>query len=85
VREKRVENVFVNVGRDNEKIDILFFLNLEDLGFSNIQANLIYLRQWMVDVKDKYKFEYFICQMDAAGSGEYYFDSFGWNELREQK
>lgn len=79
--EKIVSNVFVNVGRDEEEVELLYFLNLSDLNESTTKKGLDFLNQWMLGISKKYSFNYFICQFDNASEGEYYFDSYGFGKL----
>ncbi|MET3878792.1 hypothetical protein [Chitinophaga sp. OAE865] len=78
---KIVPKVFINLGRDNNDIEILFFFDLRDLNEATPGKNIDYLRKWMSEMKRKYHFQYFICQDDNAGEDAYYFDSNGIGRL----
>ena len=81
VGEKIVPRVFINLGRNNEDIEVLFFFDLNDIGEDTPIRNLEYLKGWMIKMQDNYHFQYFICQFDEAAEDEYYFDSNGIGKL----
>lgn len=76
-----VPKVFINLGRNNDEIEILFFFDLDDLAIGTPADNLNYLKNWTIQIQQKYNFSYFICQMDNANEEEYYFDSNGIGKL----
>jgi len=82
--EKVVSDVFINVGRDEEAVELLYFLDLNDLNESTPKKALNFLNQWMLDMSKKCAFDYFICQFDNASDGEYYFDSYGFGKLYKE-
>lgn len=84
MKNKIVPNVFINIGRNNEEIEILFFFDSNDLKESNEKMNIDYIKYWTVEFQKKYNFEYYICQMDNADEGEYYFDSSRIGQLYEK-
>jgi len=70
-----IPNVFINIGRDDQDIEILFFFDLKDLK-GNFQESLDYLYNWSIFFKNKYHFKNFMCQSDGTNfDREYYFTS----------
>jgi len=84
IDQKNVERVFINIGRNNDDIDFLFFFDLKDINEGDKKRNLMLVRQWMAQIQKKYNFQYFICQMDNANNDEYYFDSNGVGRLYKE-
>ncbi|KMQ59943.1 hypothetical protein ACM46_16930 [Chryseobacterium angstadtii] len=81
IKEKIVPRVFINLGRNNDEIEMLFFFDLKDLNESNFKISIDYLRDWAEEFQKKYSFKYFICQPDNADQYEYYFDINGQGSL----
>ncbi|MDN5478775.1 MAG: hypothetical protein L0G39_17765 [Chryseobacterium sp.] len=81
IRGKIIPRVFINLGRNNDEIEILFFFDLKDLKESNFKMSLDYLKDWIEEFQKKYNFNYFICQIDNADHDEYYFDINGQGKL----
>lgn len=80
ISEIHVPNVFANIGVDNGKVEILFFLDVQYLS-SDFKTSLNLLNQWMKQFSTKFGFKYFRCQMDNGNEEEYYFDSNGYGPL----
>ncbi|WP_265130975.1 hypothetical protein [Chryseobacterium oranimense] len=81
IKGKIIPRVFINLGRNNEEVEILFFFDLNDIKESNFKMNIDYLKSWTEEFQKKYNFEYFICQPDNADQHEYYFDANGQGKL----
>lgn len=81
VCNKNIPNVFINLGRNNNDIELLFFFDLKDLGDLKIKDSVDCLKDWTMEFKNNYKFDYYICQADNANDGEFYFDSHGRGNL----
>ncbi|MDP9957133.1 hypothetical protein J2X97_002799 [Epilithonimonas hungarica] len=81
IKNKIVPKVFINIGRNNEEIEVLLFFDSKDLKESNEKMNIDYIRNWTIEFHRQYNFEYYICQIDNADEGEYYFDSNGTGYL----
>lgn len=81
IGRKTIPSVFVNMGKNDEKIEVMFFFDLADLKEFTPKLNADYLRNGVEEFKKTHQFEYFICQMDNAGADEYYFDSNGTGKL----
>lgn len=81
IYEKNVPKVFINLGRSNDDIEILFFFDLKDLHEPTIKESIDLLKKWAMEFTNEYKFNYFICQTDNADKEEYYFDSHGTGKL----
>lgn len=81
VNGKFVRKVFINLGKQDDLIDILFFFNVDDLGLDDSKANLKLLKLWAEKFAIMFGFEYFICQFDNAEKNEYYFDANGYGPL----
>lgn len=81
IKGKIIPRVFINLGRNNEDVEILFFFDLKDIKESNFKMNIDYLKSWTEEFQKEYNFEYFICQPDNAGQYEYYFDTDGQGKL----
>jgi hypothetical protein len=73
-----VRDVFINLGLDDGEVELLFYFNLEDVGYLSFKDNIDHLRKWAEHFNSGYNFERYICQMDNAGDEEYYFNE---NEL----
>lgn len=81
INEKNIPKVFINLGRDNEDIELLFFFDLKDLGEATQKMNIDYLKSWAEEFQKRNNFGYFICQIDNANKDEYYFDIYGIGKL----
>jgi len=81
IKGKIIPRVFINLGRNNEDVEILFFFDLKDIKESNFKMNIDYLKSWTEEFQKEYNFEYFICQPDNADQHEYYFDTDGQGKL----
>lgn len=81
IKGKIVPRVFINLGRDNDEVEILFFFDVKDLEESNFKMSIDYLKDWIEEFQRKYNFNYFICQPDNADQYEYYFDTNGQGKL----
>lgn len=84
IKEKIVPNVFINLSRNNDEIEVLFFLDLVDLKEATPKSNIDYLKNWAIEFTKKYNIEYFVCQIDNAEKDEYYFDSNGIGKLYKE-
>lgn len=80
VYKKTIPKVFINLGCDNDEVDILFYFDLNDLNEPTLKANIDYLNNWAIEFKVKNGFDYFICQPDGNEDG-YYFDNNGIGNL----
>lgn len=78
---KIVKDVFINIGRNNNEIELLFYFDLKDLNGSANKSDIDNIKTWANSLQKKYNFIYCICQMDNAGDEEYYFDSNGIGPL----
>lgn len=75
VDEIVIHDVFINIGREDENIEMLLFFDLKNLN-NNFQEGLDYLYHWSTSFKNKYCFEGFTCQTDGVNSeNEFYFES----------
>jgi hypothetical protein len=85
INENVVNNVFVNITQSYGTIEYFLFFDLFDINLKNINlvGRLDYLKQWIIDIKNKNNFDYFICQGDNSSDGHYYFDSNGFGSLYE--
>jgi len=81
IRGETISRVFINLSRDNDNIEVLFFFNLIDLKGATPKLKADYLKSWSEEFQKTYSFEYFICQIDNADQYEYYFDSNGIGKL----
>ncbi|WP_166923471.1 hypothetical protein [Flavobacterium poyangense] len=77
----RIENVFINIGKDNEEVEVLLFFDLFDIGYKTATDNFLILDNWAKKNQANYNFELMICQMDNGNENEYYFDSNGFGPL----
>lgn len=77
ILNKIIPNVFINIGRDNENIEILFFLDIKDLD-TNFENGLKDLNKWAESLKKQYKLERFICRMDGEKDGDNYYFEDNW-------
>ncbi len=68
-----VSNVFVNLVLDNEKIELLFFLDLKDVHLETHKESLNMLIAWAKDFGLTYHFDMITCQPDGADEDEFYF------------
>ena len=81
IKEKVIPQVFINITRNHNEVNILLFFDVNSLDEASSQTNLDYLRDWAIQFEKEFRFEYFICQIDNAGDGEYFFDSKGIGKL----
>lgn len=84
IKNKIVPKVFINIGRNNEEIEILLFFDSKDLKEPNEKMNIDFIKNWTEEFQKQYDFEYYICQMDNADEREYYFDSIGTGQLYDK-
>ena len=68
-----IPNVFVNIVSSNERIELLFFLDLKDLNCETLREAVETIIAWAKDFGSTYKFDFIICQPDNAEIDEYYF------------
>lgn len=76
-----VPNVFINVGRDNDSFEILFFFDVNDIYGISEMDRFEKVRKWVEEFKQKYNFTYFTCQIDGEGDDDYFFNSNGIGPL----
>lgn len=81
IYEHNLPRVFINFGRNNDEVELIFFFDLKDLSEPTIKESLDLLQNWVSEFKSAYQFNYFICQIDNAAKDEYYFDTFGKGKL----
>ena len=81
IYNKDVSKVFINLGRNYNDIELVFFFDLQDLNGLTVKESVDCLMDWTTEFKNNYKFDYFICRTDNADDGEYYFDSQGTGSL----
>ncbi|PUV21078.1 MULTISPECIES: hypothetical protein [Sphingobacterium] len=84
VNGRDVKNVFVNIGRNDDDFDLLFYFDIKDLDGNNYKLKVDHLKTWANNFCDRYNFNYFIGQMDNANDEEYYFDSNGIGPLYDK-
>lgn len=84
INEKVVSKVFINLGRKDEDVELLFFFDLKDINEPTQKMDIDYLKSWVEEFQKQYDFEYFICQMDNADEKEYYFNSNGLGPLYDK-
>ena len=85
INGKIVKNVFINVGRNSDDFELLFYFDIKDLEGTNYKSKIEDLKNWADYFQNRYNFHYYIAQMDNAGDNEYYFDSNGWGPLYDNK
>lgn len=78
-----IKDVFVNLGLNNSKIELLLFFDITDVELESISTKerLFFLKTWAVKFNEKYNFNYFVCKMDNGNENEYFFDSHGIGSL----
>ncbi len=81
INRKDVPKVFINMGRNFDDIDILFFFDINDINEPSLKMNFDYLKIWAHTFQAQFHFDQFVCQMDNADDKEYYFDSKGYGQL----
>jgi len=84
ISEKTIPRVFMNLGRDDEDIEVLFYFDLNDLNEGSQKNNIDHLKKWVMNTESQFNFQYSICQADNANEDEYYFDSNGMGRLYEE-
>lgn len=68
-----IPNVFANLVLDNERVELLFFLDLKDIRFETNKESVDMLITWAQDFGVTYNFEVILCQPDNAEKDEFYF------------
>ncbi|MGM9508120.1 hypothetical protein ACS5NO_10340 [Larkinella sp. GY13] len=81
INGKYIPKVFINLGRNNEEFEILFYFDLKDLRGVNLKENIDFLKDWCYTFKNQYNFTNYVCQIDNAGEEEYYFNNAGLGSL----
>ncbi|RXM52744.1 MULTISPECIES: hypothetical protein [unclassified Chryseobacterium] len=84
IRNIIIPRVFINMGRDHEEVEILFFFDLRDLNLPNIKMSVDYLQNWAKEFQVENNFNYFICQPDNAAANDYYFNISGQGDLYDK-
>jgi hypothetical protein len=79
-----VENGFINLRVDDNKLELLLFFDLKDLNCSSHKNSIDLLMTWANSFKEKYDFESIVCQLDNGNEKEYYFDGIGTGPLYDQ-
>jgi len=77
INEVNVPHVFINLTRDGNEVELLFYFDLKDLGIDSYKNKFDTLKNWTLAFNATYGFDYFVCQMDNGNEEEYYFDSNG--------
>jgi len=73
----RFDRVFVNVGVDNGRIEVLLFMDLKDSDQKNLRMAIESLRSWAVRFMRQYRFESLSCRIDDGGPDEEFFNETG--------
>lgn len=76
--------MFVNIGRNDDDFDLLFYFDIKDLDGNNYKLKVDHLNTWANNFCDRHNLNYFIGQMDNANDEEYYFDSNGIGPLYDK-
>lgn len=79
--KKNIPKVFINLGRNNDEIEVLLFFDVMDIKEPTLKTSMDFLKKWAIEYMTNYNFNYFICQMDNGEKEEYYFDSNGPGKL----
>ncbi|PWV47623.1 hypothetical protein [Chitinophaga sp. S165] len=83
VNEVSVPRVFINLTRDENEFELLFFFDLRDHDPSLSRSKMNDLKMWAETYSATYAFDYFICRIEGANPqpDEVYFDSNGYGPL----
>lgn len=81
---RTVPKVFINIGRDSQDIDLLFFFDLKDMQGDSLIGDLEHLKKWVSDFSNQYCFDFFTCRIDIGAKEDYFFDSNGYGRLYDQ-
>jgi hypothetical protein len=76
-----VPHVFINLTRDENEFELLFYFDIRDYGNGTHREKLDELEKWARSYSADYGFNYFVCQINNANLEEYYFDSEGHGPL----
>jgi hypothetical protein len=68
-----VKNIFVNLVVDNNKIELLFFMDLKDVKCSSYKEAIDKIINWAKDFEGTHNFTSIICQPDNADEYDFYF------------
>ena len=68
-----ISNVFANLVLNNEKIELLFFLDLKDTYCETHKESVDMLIAWAKDYGSTHNFDTIKCQPDNAEEDEFYF------------
>lgn len=76
------ERVFVNVGKNNDSLEILLFFDLKDSQQKDYRASIEILQKWTEKIIAETGFEKVTCRLDNASEKDYYyFDQDGFRSL----
>lgn len=74
---KKIPDVFVNIGRNDEydeNVEVLLFFDVKDLN-KKFEEGLKDLYDWSVSFRKEYHFDRFFCQTDGVNyDGNYFFE-----------
>ncbi|MFT3823042.1 MAG: hypothetical protein QM731_03945 [Chitinophagaceae bacterium] len=78
INDNIVKSGFINLGKNDENVELLLYFDLRELNEVIYKKEIEFLKKWVDEFVNTYRFQHFICKMDNAGEFEYYFDSNGW-------
>jgi hypothetical protein len=75
--EETVKNIFINIGVDNDGVEVLLFFDLLELK-KDPRTALHIIKSWCASFADTYNCHSYVCQIDNGDEDEYYFNEKGW-------
>jgi len=70
-----VPNVFINIIRNEEQVELLIFFDLMDLMGHTYKERIDKVKSWSEELLRNANLKYFLCRFDNGDEDEYLFDS----------
>ncbi|WP_294732462.1 hypothetical protein [uncultured Flavobacterium sp.] len=68
-----VPNIFVNLGLDNKRIELIFFLDIKNIDCKTYKEFMDKLIAWGKEFASAYNFDTFTCEIDNANEDQFYY------------
>lgn len=84
IGEKVIPRVFINLTKDSDYFEMLVFFDFHHFIKNDMINSADEIMSWANSFQKRYKFDYYVCQIDNADEEEYYFDSNGLGPLYDK-
>ncbi|RBL92257.1 hypothetical protein [Chitinophaga flava] len=59
-----VPHVFINFTRKEDAVELLFFLDLMNIGGGSVRDKIDNIEKWVIEFRTRYQFDEVVCQLD---------------------